>query len=97
MICIRPSKVLFMGKPISWYSAFLLCTSNSNFTHALLLLQSCSFIFLFRWTEERRARRKVVENAAEIFVKDEEKVNSIFFAQQVGTFYVCSCMVFDSF
>lgn len=42
------------------------------------------FIFLFRWTEERRARRKVVENAAEIFVKDEEKVNSIFFAQQVG-------------
>lgn len=44
----------------------------------------CRFIFLFRWTEERRARRKVVENAAEIFVKDEEKVNSIFFAQQVG-------------
>lgn len=42
------------------------------------------FIFLFRWTEERRARRKVVDNAAEIFVKDEEKVNSIFFAQQVG-------------
>ncbi|XP_031641210.1 ubiquitin carboxyl-terminal hydrolase calypso [Contarinia nasturtii] len=41
------------------------------------------FIFLFRWTEERRARRKVVENVAEIFVKDEEKVNSIFFAQQV--------------
>lgn len=42
------------------------------------------FIFLFRWIEERRARRKIVENAAEIFVKDEEKVNSIFFAQQVG-------------
>lgn len=49
----------------------------------LFLIQSFSFIFLFRWTEERRARRKVVENAAEIFVKDEEKVNSIFFAQQV--------------
>lgn len=45
---------------------------------------NCRFIFLFRWTEERRARRKVVDNAAEIFVKDEEKVNSIFFAQQVG-------------
>lgn len=42
------------------------------------------FIFLFRWTEERRARRKVIETAAEIFVKDEEKINSIFFAQQVG-------------
>lgn len=46
------------------------------------------FIFLFRWTEERRARRKVVENAAEIFVKDEEKVNSIFFAQQVGMLWL---------
>lgn len=46
------------------------------------------FIFLFRWTEERRARRKVVENAAEIFVKDEEKVNSIFFAQQVGELWL---------
>ncbi|XP_037031936.1 ubiquitin carboxyl-terminal hydrolase calypso isoform X2 [Bradysia coprophila] len=40
------------------------------------------FIFLFRWIEERRARRKVVETT-EIFVKDEETVNSIFFAQQV--------------
>lgn len=49
-----------------------------------LRFNSCSFIFLFRWTEERRARRKVIETAAEIFVKDEEKVNSIFFAQQVG-------------
>lgn len=40
------------------------------------------FIFLFRWIEERRARRKVVETT-EIFVKDEETVNNIFFAQQV--------------
>lgn len=29
----------------------------------------------------------MVETAAEIFVKDEEKVNSIFFAQQVGEFF----------
>ncbi|XP_036344787.1 ubiquitin carboxyl-terminal hydrolase calypso [Rhagoletis pomonella] len=41
------------------------------------------FIFLFRWMEERRARRKIVEATAEIFVKDEEEVSSIFFAQQV--------------
>ncbi|XP_018785042.1 PREDICTED: ubiquitin carboxyl-terminal hydrolase calypso [Bactrocera latifrons] len=41
------------------------------------------FIFLFRWIEERRARRKIVEATAEIFVKDEEEVSSIFFAQQV--------------
>ncbi|XP_076291513.1 ubiquitin carboxyl-terminal hydrolase calypso [Lasioglossum baleicum] len=40
------------------------------------------FIFLFRWIEERRSRRKVVEQD-ERFVKDEEIVNNIFFAQQV--------------
>ncbi|GAB0090441.1 Ubiquitin carboxyl-terminal hydrolase [Sergentomyia squamirostris] len=40
------------------------------------------FIFLFRWIEERRARRKIVETI-DIFVKDEEAVNSIFFAQQM--------------
>lgn len=41
------------------------------------------FIFLFRWIEERRARRKIVETTAEIFVKDDEAVANIFFAQQV--------------
>ncbi|XP_031787620.1 ubiquitin carboxyl-terminal hydrolase calypso isoform X2 [Nasonia vitripennis] len=40
------------------------------------------FIFLFRWIEERRSRRKVVEQD-ESFVKDEDVVNNIFFAQQV--------------
>ncbi|KYN05132.1 PREDICTED: ubiquitin carboxyl-terminal hydrolase calypso isoform X1 [Cyphomyrmex costatus] len=40
------------------------------------------FIFLFRWIEERRSRRKIVEQD-ESFVKDEEIVNNIFFAQQV--------------
>ncbi|XP_043285651.1 ubiquitin carboxyl-terminal hydrolase calypso [Venturia canescens] len=40
------------------------------------------FIFLFRWIEERRSRRKVVEQD-ESFVKDEDIVNNIFFAQQV--------------
>lgn len=40
------------------------------------------FIFLFRWIEERRSRRKVVEQT-EIFVKDEDVVNNIFFAQQM--------------
>lgn len=32
------------------------------------------FIFLFRWIEERRARRKIVETT-ETFVKDEDAVN----------------------
>lgn len=41
------------------------------------------FIFLFRWIEERRSRRKVVEQD-ESFVKDEDVVNNIFFAQQVS-------------
>ncbi|XP_022916742.1 ubiquitin carboxyl-terminal hydrolase calypso [Onthophagus taurus] len=40
------------------------------------------FIFLFRWIEERRSRRKVVEQT-EVFVKDEDIVNNIFFAQQM--------------
>lgn len=40
------------------------------------------FIFLFRW-EERRARRKLAEQTNDIFVKDEQVVNSIFFAQQI--------------
>jgi len=40
------------------------------------------FIFLFRWIEERRSRRKVNEDT-ESFIKDEASVNSIFFAQQV--------------
>lgn len=42
------------------------------------------FIFLFRWHEDRRSRRKIFENAAELFEKDDEKINSIFFAQQIG-------------
>lgn len=40
------------------------------------------FIFLFRWIEERRSRRKVIDQS-ETFVKDDDVVNSIFFAQQM--------------
>ncbi|CAH1784373.1 unnamed protein product [Owenia fusiformis] len=40
------------------------------------------FIFLFKWIEERRSRRKVIQEA-ETFVTDEEIVNSMFFAQQL--------------
>lgn len=40
------------------------------------------FVFLFRWIEERRSRRKVVDQT-DIFVKDEDAINSIFFAQQM--------------
>lgn len=39
------------------------------------------FIFLFKWIEERRSRRKVATE--ESFVEDEETINSIFFAQQM--------------
>lgn len=38
------------------------------------------FIFLFRWSEERRSRRKLGEDGE---VRDENVVNNIFFAQQV--------------
>jgi len=40
------------------------------------------YIFLFRWTEERRSRRKTNPDT-EQFVKDESTVNSMFFAHQV--------------
>lgn len=40
------------------------------------------FIFLFRWIEERRARRKLAETA-DIYQRDENVVNSIFFAHQI--------------
>ncbi|XP_074645105.1 ubiquitin carboxyl-terminal hydrolase BAP1-like isoform X2 [Tubulanus polymorphus] len=40
------------------------------------------FIFLFKWIEERRARRKIITKE-DSFVKDEEILNNMFFAQQV--------------
>lgn len=40
------------------------------------------FIFLFRWIEERRARRKLAETT-DIYQRDENIVNSIFFAHQI--------------
>ncbi|KAL9959779.1 hypothetical protein ACROYT_G033134 [Oculina patagonica] len=40
------------------------------------------FIFLFKWIEERRSRRKI-QPLEEMFVEDEEIIRDIFFAQQV--------------
>ena len=40
------------------------------------------FIFLFKWIEERRSRRKM-QPLEEMFVEDENIVRDIFFAQQV--------------
>ncbi|XP_059153789.1 ubiquitin carboxyl-terminal hydrolase calypso-like isoform X2 [Physella acuta] len=40
------------------------------------------FIFLFRWIEERRSRRKT-NTEVESFVTDADAVNNIFFAQQI--------------
>lgn len=41
------------------------------------------FIFLFRWSEERRSRRKIIEDS-DSCVRDDNVVNSMFFAQQVS-------------
>ena len=41
------------------------------------------FIFLFKWIEERRSRRKI-QPLEEMFVEDESVVSEIFFAQQVN-------------
>lgn len=40
------------------------------------------FIFLFRWIEERRSRRKIFDQN-DMFLKEEGVVNNIFFAQQM--------------
>lgn len=40
------------------------------------------FIFLFRWNEERRSRRKIGDEC-DMYVKDEDVVNNIFFALQM--------------
>ena len=45
------------------------------------------FIFLFRWIEERRSRRKT-NTEVESFVTDVETVNNMFFAQQVNIIIV---------
>ena len=39
-------------------------------------------IFLFKWIEERRSRRKIFDEE-ENYVREEDKVNDIFFAQQM--------------
>ena len=44
------------------------------------------FIFLFKWIEERRSRRKVNTLVDETSVIDEEIVNDMFFAHQVSVY-----------
>lgn len=48
------------------------------------------FIFLFKWIEERRSRRKVNTLVDETSVIDEEIVNDMFFAHQVSV-----CVIID--
>lgn len=42
------------------------------------------FIFLFKWIEERRSRRKVSTLVDDTSVIDDDIVNNMFFAHQVG-------------
>lgn len=48
------------------------------------------FIFLFKWIEERRSRRKVNTLVDETSVIDEDIVNDMFFAHQVR--HICTFM-----
>ena len=41
-------------------------------------------MFLFKWNEERRSRRKGVTPLDEAFVESDDIVNNMFFAQQVS-------------
>jgi hypothetical protein len=61
------------------------------------------FIFLFKWIEERRSRRKVSTLVDDTSVIDDDIVNNMFFAHQVcwalclfggwdaGTFFGLGC------
>lgn len=52
------------------------------------------FIFLFKWIEERRSRRKI-QPLEEMFVEDEDIIRDIFFAQQVTVFMLFFCVKFS--
>ena len=45
--------------------------------------KTLGFVFLFKWIEERRSRRKLLDDEEHLYIKDEDKVNNIFFAHQV--------------
>lgn len=56
------------------------------------------FIFLFKWIEERRSRRKVSTLVDETSVIDDDIVNNMFFAHQVGWSQgeACVCVSCDT-
>ena len=90
---------LFYSRTWGWrelrsrYSIIIITTSNSNYWQVEEIYdlqreplvdggQCFGAIFLFRWIDDRRSRRKIVDEQ-ELYVKDEEVVNNIWFAQQV--------------
>lgn len=62
------------------------CSGLSIVVQLLTSLHSpvYGFIFLFKWIEERRSRRKVSTLVDETSVIDDDIVNNMFFAHQVG-------------
>lgn len=51
--------------------------------------QIYGFIFLFKWTKDRRSRRMMQEQLqAEQFAYDTVIADKIFFAQQVSVYYI---------
>lgn len=70
---------------MSWFKSVYLLTVA---TPCETFFTSCSpvygFIFLFKWIEERRSRRKVNTLVDETSVIDEDIVNDMFFAHQVS-------------
>lgn len=60
------------------------CTDNVLEVCIILFSPVYGFIFLFKWIEERRSRRKVNTLVDETSVIDEEIVNDMFFAHQVS-------------
>ena len=57
---------------------------NLNLNFLSFFRHVYGFVFLFKWNEERRSRRKGVTPLDEAFVESDDIVNNMFFAQQAS-------------
>ena len=73
-------------KSLRWNKPFLNHPPSLSFARDILnwLYRGSSFLFPPQWIEERRSRRKTMEEQKEKFVTDDSVVNDMFFAHQVN-------------
>lgn len=80
-VFVRSFNMLTKSDPFYF---LLLVAQQTMFGMFLFFSPVYGFIFLFKWIEERRSRRKVNTLVDETSVIDEEIVNDMFFAHQVS-------------